>query len=252
MTQAGPVALPDRPAMDVLGPALKVGAASGKSSAKSDLSFPSAFTCLYARFEIHPALPIVRKLADICSAGAGFLFGGTAGILKNTTPFVFATASSIRCFGLGASYWVARGTIIQAWTTTEAADPSTKVAASAIAGGLSGGTIAALTRGRSNVIPGILMWSFFGGAGQWTADQWIGRDRAEETIPFFKRIARSKWSPIQVMTDEDYAKVLSERMLKVEVEISMLDDKIAVLKTQQQKDVVENQQGRNANGSDEK
>nr|POF14067.1 hypothetical protein CFP56_03091 [Quercus suber] len=176
-----------------------------------------------------PALKV-----GVASAGAGFLFGGTVDILKNTTPFLFATASSVRCFGLGTSYWAARGTIIRAWTTTDSVDPSMKVTASAVAGGLSGGMIAAVTRGRSNVIPGVAMWSCFGGMGQWVANVWIGRDRTESKIPFVQRIASSKWSPIQVMTDDDYAKVLNERMLKVEVEISILDDKIAALKTQQQ------------------
>lgn len=173
-------------------------------------------------------------MTDIISAGAGFLFGGTAGILKNTTPFLFATASSIRCFGLGTSYWAARGTILHAWTTTDSLTPTTLIAASTISGGLSGGTFAAITRGRSNVIPGVLMWSLFGGAGQWAANRWNGRDRSEAPTSFWHRVASSRWSPIKAMTDDEYAEVLRERMMKVEVEIAIVDERIAALKQQQQ------------------
>ena len=44
------------------------------------------------------------------------------------------------------------------------------------------------------------------------------------------RIARQSWSPMKVITNDEYAKVLEEKVLKLEVEIAILDDKIAAVR----------------------
>lgn len=46
------------------------------------------------------------------------------------------------------------------------------------------------------------------------------------------KIAKSWWSPMQVLSDEDYEKMMQEKLLRVEADIAMIDDKIAALRKQ--------------------
>lgn len=46
-------------------------------------------------------------------------------------------------------------------------------------------------------------------------------------------MAKKSWSPITVMTDAEYADLLRERLVKVEAEIAVIDDKIAELRKQE-------------------
>lgn len=46
-------------------------------------------------------------------------------------------------------------------------------------------------------------------------------------------MSKKSWTPFKVLTNEEYTEMLRERMLKVDVEIAVLDDKIAALKEQQ-------------------
>jgi len=47
-----------------------------------------------------------------------------------------------------------------------------------------------------------------------------------------QKIAKSKWSPMQVLTDDDYENMMQEKLLRVEAQIAVIDDKIDVLKKQ--------------------
>lgn len=38
------------------------------------------------------------------------------------------------------------------------------------------------------------------------------------------------WSPLKPLTDEEYEKILQQKLLKVEVEISLVDDQLAELR----------------------
>jgi hypothetical protein len=44
--------------------------------------------------------------ADAASTGtSGLLVGGTAGVLRSTTPTLFALASAVQWFTLGSTFW---------------------------------------------------------------------------------------------------------------------------------------------------
>ena len=82
------------------------------------------------------------------------------------------------------------------------------------------------------------MFSLFGFLGQ-TAYNRMSARRGIEQEPkkgFWRRMSEKSWSPITVMTDEEYADMLKEKLLKVEVEISILDDKIMALRKQQKEE----------------
>lgn len=55
----------------------------------------------------------------------------------------------------------------------------------------------------------------------------------ESTKPgFWRRMADAKWSPVTVMTNEEYAQMLQKKVLQVDAEIAVIDDKINVLREQ--------------------
>lgn len=168
----------------------------------------------------------------------GFLLGGTAGIVKSTTPFLFASASGLQSFALGTVFWGTRTTICKAWISEgRTATPGDLTKASAAAGGITGGLMGLLMRGRSNVLPGALMFSLFGFAGQAAYNSFTARTATapKESKPgFWRRMSDKSWSPITVMTDEQYVDLLKEKMLKVDVEIAIVDDRIAALRKEQQ------------------
>ena len=47
--------------------------------------------------------------------------------------------------------------------------------------------------------------------------------------PFIQRLADSRWIPLRILSDARYEKMLTEKLLRAEVEISLLDEKIAAL-----------------------
>jgi hypothetical protein len=47
--------------------------------------------------------------------------------------------------------------------------------------------------------------------------------------PLAQRMAESKWIPLRALSDEEYRDMLGEKLLSVEAEIALLDDKIAEL-----------------------
>lgn len=108
--------------------------------------------------------------------------------------------------------------------------------ASALAGGFSGSFTGFLFRGRSNVIPGALGMAFFGFAGQAIYNRWTavpGQQMSEKPKKSFWQ-SMTNLGLVEHLTDEQYAQMLKERQLKVDVEIAVLDDKIAALRKQQQ------------------
>lgn len=43
----------------------------------------------------------------------------------------------------------------------------------------------------------------------------------------------SKWSPLKKLTDEEYVDMMGEKILRVEADIALIDDRIAQLKASQ-------------------
>ncbi|KAI6791123.1 hypothetical protein KC363_g2406 [Hortaea werneckii] len=180
---------------------------------------------------IEPAL----KVGAACGT-AGFLFGGTVGILKGSTPFLFAAASGLQTFALGSCFWTCRSTFIQTRRDPSALTTSELYQASGISGAVSGGLVALVTRGRRNVIPATLMWGLSGLVGQATYNAMYAKPAVVVEGPketFWERMAKKSWTPIKYVTNDEYADMLREKMLKIDVEIAVLDDKIAELKKQQ-------------------
>ena len=180
-----------------------------------------------------------RLTAQIGSAG--LLFGGVFGVIRSSTPVIFALASSIQWFALGSTFYLARTGISHAWEVRPTSPPENRVKVSAAAGGITGGFVGGVIRGRGNIIPGTIMFTIFGYIGQSlynTIDERNTRKSQQEATEgneagsLWRRIANSKWSPMKVLTDEEYEKILQEKLLRVRAEIAVLDDDIEKLKAQ--------------------
>ena len=97
-------------------------------------------------------------------------------------------------------------------------------------------TVAAITRGRSNAIPGTIMFALFGFFGQIAVNKFTSTREtraAESQEGFWKRMGDKKWTPFTVLNDEQYVAMLKERLFKVDVELAVIDEKIAALKDEQ-------------------
>jgi len=105
-----------------------------------------------------------------------------------------------------------------------------------VAGALSATLTAALFRGRANILPGAVIGGAAGFAGQHAMDAW-GPDsgsRSNSKPPILERIMRSKWSPLEPLTPEDYGDILKKKLLRVDAELAIIDEDMAKLQGVQQ------------------
>ncbi|KAG8631026.1 hypothetical protein KVT40_000166 [Elsinoe batatas] len=188
--------------------------------------------------------PLLFRQADLKEAvkvggfagAAGFTVGSVAGLLRNASPGLFGLASGIQCFGVGTTFWASRSAVMAAWyQDAKLATPCQRTYASTIAGGFTGVVMAWLTRGKRNVLPGAIMFSIFGASGQGLynlLDATNSRivDEGREKQGILRWIAKQKWSPFSILSDAEYETILKEKILKLEVEIALIDDRIDALR----------------------
>ena len=83
------------------------------------------------------------------------------------------------------------------------------------------------------------MFSLFGLIGQAAINRMVAQrlEAASVGLPnpsssesFWRRMAESKWAPFQVLSDEEYEAMLSERLLRVNAELAIIDEKIEKLR----------------------
>jgi hypothetical protein len=84
-------------------------------------------------------------------------------------------------------------------------------------------------------LPGMVMGSLVGIAGQGVygdVDRWLRRRResTQPTEPLWKRALSSKWSPMKLLSDEEYAEHIGRQLLKREAEIALIDEQIKKLR----------------------
>ncbi|KAK7552796.1 hypothetical protein IWX47DRAFT_338276 [Phyllosticta citricarpa] len=186
------------------------------------------------------------------TGGAGVFFGGIQGILYSQVPTLFAAFSTLQWLTAGTTYWAARnvylnrhgllakpqkelfGLDVDAVDTFSASERKT---ASAIGGAISGAVTAAVTRGKRNIIPGMIIFSLLGYTGQAFINKREGKHEGNEVADsdsdqktFWQRLASSKFSPVTIMSDAEYENLLNDKLLRVETEIALIDDHIAHLK----------------------
>ncbi|KAI4125478.1 MAG: hypothetical protein LQ341_006978 [Variospora aurantia] len=150
--------------------------------------------------------------------------------------------------------------------------PQERVFPSTLAGAFTGAAGGAVLRGRFNIVPGIIMFSLFGFTGQRvynaldaspssssnptlpirttttiTPSSAASRPSTNDaaTQPLWKRILNSKYSPMKVLSDEQYGHLLREKLVRVDAEIAIVDEEIGKVKAMgDEKDVDRRDQGK--------
>ena len=88
-----------------------------------------------------------------------------------------------------------------------------------------------LLGGPKNIVPAMLCWTVFGAGGQMVANRMSLRDpKAEDE----KGGWITRLSPLKKLTDQEYREMMSEKMLRIEVDIALIDDRIAELRIAEQ------------------
>ncbi|KAG5986109.1 hypothetical protein E4U43_005664 [Claviceps pusilla] len=123
---------------------------------------------------------------------------------------------------------VTRNVGIRAYGGEDKMRPIDKVAVSGVAGS-SAGAVAGLARGPTRLLPAIVISGLIGSGGQAIANRWSSGPGAAQA----KEDGTSwlwKMSPLKKLTDEEYMDMMKEKILKVEVDIALIDDRIAELR----------------------
>ncbi|GAM34657.1 hypothetical protein TCE0_015r02372 [Talaromyces pinophilus] len=167
------------------------------------------------------------------SGCTGLLYGGASGILRASKhPVVHTLAHGIHFSIWGTSFWFIRSNILHFHYQNEATQQQRKYV-SAISGGLSGGAITRLMGAKFT--PGFIVFSLVGYLGQTgfnVAESWHQENAGKEAAKpksILERMAASKWIPLRALSDDDFRDILKEKVLSIEVEIALLDDKIRSL-----------------------
>lgn len=79
----------------------------------------------------------------------------------------------------------------------------------------------------------MVMWGVLGAGGQMVANGLSNRKPKveDENDSWF----RSRWSPLKKLTDQEYVDLMEEKILRVEADIALVDDRITELKSIDQK-----------------
>ncbi|KAL2864527.1 uncharacterized protein BJX67DRAFT_222876 [Aspergillus lucknowensis] len=163
------------------------------------------------------------------SGSAGLVYGGISGVIRSPHPVIHSISCGIHWFACGTSFWWMRSNLLVHYYEGEPT-PKQRAHASAFSGGVAGGVVTRLMGGR--LIPGLVIFSLLGYVGQAsynTIDQWQLEQTMAPSKPFLDRMAQSKWIPLKSLSDDEYRGILSEKLLSIEAEIALIDDKIEEL-----------------------
>ncbi|OTA66701.1 hypothetical protein K449DRAFT_431016 [Hypoxylon sp. EC38] len=181
-------------------------------------------------------MPSANELMEIASkslqtgavAGSiGLVVGAGAGIVRSAPPTLFALVAGLQWFALGSTYMASRSLLWHAWGGEENLTPSDLVKASGVAGGVSG-MVGGMFRGPRNIIPGILVFGTLGATSTYLSQRFKNKSK-DESKPKSNWLD-SKWSPLKRLSDKDYEEKLEEKILRINAEISIIDDNIASLR----------------------
>ncbi|KAK3340890.1 hypothetical protein B0H65DRAFT_274893 [Neurospora tetraspora] len=157
----------------------------------------------------------------------GLLTGAAAGIIRSAPPGLYAATTGIQWFVLSSSFWGSRQFALNSLAKGTDTSPSRdNLIATSSAGAFSGAT-AGLLRGSKNIIPGAVVFSLLGLGGAALQNKLKSREKSES---WFQKVIDGKWSPITRITNEDWERILEEKLLRVETEIAVLDDSIEELR----------------------
>ncbi|KAL4807623.1 hypothetical protein BDV18DRAFT_135682 [Aspergillus unguis] len=172
--------------------------------------------------------------AGALSGASGLIYGGISGVVRSPNPVIHSISHGIHWFACGTTFWLLRSNILK-YYYEDKATLRQRTYASTISGGIAGGAVTKMMGGR--LVPGLVVFSLVGCAGQATynaIDRWQLEQASAPSKPFLERMASSKWIPLKSLSDDEYRRMLGEKMLSIEAEIALVDDKIEELERAKQ------------------
>ncbi|KAH6636392.1 hypothetical protein F5144DRAFT_177689 [Chaetomium tenue] len=178
------------------------------------------------------------KVGAVAVGACGIFTGAAAGIIRSAPTVFFSAIAGGQWFTLSTTYYATRLMSLKHFAQGEPTEGD-KVKASSLAGGVAG-TIGGMLRGPRNVIPGAVVFSLLGAGGQGIAN-WQGRRAAKaaeaakaadaaDVAPKSPSEFWSRWSPIKQLSDQEYENILEEKLLRVEADIALIDDRVKELR----------------------
>ncbi|RMD44908.1 hypothetical protein DV735_g28, partial [Chaetothyriales sp. CBS 134920] len=166
-----------------------------------------------------PAVPALQVGGALGASGiAASAAAGQSGTL--------ALAVGVQCFWLGTSTFYLRHALLVA-----SQQPRTKrveLGCSAVAGTISGAISGVFNRNPSIIRPAILAGALSTGAQALFHSFRDAQHQPSADKSLVDRIV--SYLPLKTLTDDEYERMLQEKLGKINVEIAILDDEIAALK----------------------
>ncbi|PFH56657.1 hypothetical protein XA68_16187 [Ophiocordyceps unilateralis] len=171
------------------------------------------------------AVPVLKAGTLTGMAGAAVGVGGA--IVFDKRPFGSGIAMGCEWFALGSTYWLFRSLVIASMGGHEQVTTTEKLMASGLAG-TAGGAVAGLMRGPRAILPCVAFYGMLGSGGQMVAN--LLASRPPRPLRERRNWFDSKWLPLRKVSDEEYAEKISEKILRVEADIAICDERIAKIK----------------------
>ncbi|KAJ9652206.1 hypothetical protein H2198_008510 [Neophaeococcomyces mojaviensis] len=192
-------------------------------------------------------MPVQSQTNEIITLKSSIYAGGAAAVLgsglaaahatlKGRSALVWGGVAGGQCFVLGTTFWLARSVVRsnlvqgrgQMFTDSSRED----LISSGIGGsfaGLAGGAL----RGPRNMLPGAIVLGLIGLGGQ-AAYTGLAAiiESPRERRSILQVLSDSSWWPLKSISDEDYEHELMEKVIAIEAEIAIIDEKMLGLKQQ--------------------
>lgn len=92
-----------------------------------------------------------------------------------------------------------------------------------------------VTGGPRTIIPRAIFYTLFGAVGQALYNRANASQTAKAALGTEPKSSwlDSKWSPMKVLSDEDYGNMLRERLLRVNAEIALVDESMEAIRIEE-------------------
>lgn len=158
----------------------------------------------------------------------GFLLGGGVGILKSAHPGLVAVFTGTQFFVLGSTFVCTREVLLE--TAFREKSRRAELVSSTAAGALAGAAAGAFY-GRVNSVAGACVVGTLSHLGQRYGHTIADRPtKQSDPRPVWDRLADSRWVPFRPISNSQYETMLVEKLVKVEAEISIIDEKLSTLR----------------------
>ncbi|KAF4582839.1 beta-ketoacyl synthase [Ophiocordyceps camponoti-floridani] len=169
--------------------------------------------------------PVVK--AGTLTGVTGAITGVGIAIAFDKRPVGSGFVMGCEWFALGSTYWLFRSLAIASMGGEDQVTNKEKVMASGLAGS-AGGAVAGLMRGPRAIVPCVVFYGLLTSGGQTMIN--LVASRPPQPLKEKRSWLESKWLPFRKVTDEEYMERLGEKILRVEADIAICDERIARLK----------------------